>query len=116
MRKNFTQPLSTAYEYKPQRHSFTKNRLLIGSELGAKNFSLQHGSILPGGEAYPHKHYFEQGIYIITGKARISIEAEDTFEVGQDTAVFFPPDRTHCIAAVGEEELKILIIYAPPPG
>jgi mannose-6-phosphate isomerase-like protein (cupin superfamily) len=115
MRKKFTQSLSTAFEYKPEGHSFTKNRLLIGTELGAKHFSLQHGTILPGGEACPHKHYFEQGIYIIRGKARISIEAEETFEVGQDTAVFFPPRRTHCIAAVGEEELKILIIYAPSP-
>lgn len=115
MQKKVIQPLSTALENKPEGHSFTRNRLLIGSESGAKNFSLQHGSILPGGEAQPHKHNFEQGIYIISGKARISIEAEGTFEVTQDTAVFFPPERTHRIVALGAEALKIIVIYAPPP-
>lgn len=89
MYKKVLQSLSTAFEYKPQGHTQTRNRVLIEDEAGAKNFSLHHGSIQPGGEAHPHKHDFEQGIYIPRGKARISIEGEGTFEVGEDTAIFF---------------------------
>ena len=115
MHKKVLQSLSTACEYNPKGHTLTRNRVLIGDKAGAKNFSLHHGVIQPGGEAHPHKHDFEQGIYILRGKARISIEGEDTFEVGEDTAIFFPAERIHCISAIGEEELKIIIVYSPPP-
>ncbi|MBC9177037.1 cupin domain-containing protein [Pseudoroseomonas ludipueritiae] len=103
--------------YSPANHTGTVNRRLIGPEtVGAKTMEVLLGSIDPGQGALPHAHPgMEQACYILSGRARAEVGGQSR-EIGPGEMCFFPAGEEHIFTVVGDEPVKLLVIYSPPYG
>jgi mannose-6-phosphate isomerase-like protein (cupin superfamily) len=101
--------------YSPANHTGTVNRRLIGPEtVGAKHLEMVLGLVQPSGGALPHSHPgIEQVCYILEGRAVAEIGGERA-ELGPGDCCFFPADQPHVFTAVGEQPVRVLVIYSPP--
>lgn len=101
--------------YNPRNHTGTVNRRLVGKETsGARRVEVLHGTLQPGNGAEPHAHPgIEQVCYVLSGRAVAEVAGERG-ELGPGDCCFFPPDVPHSFTAVGEEPVRILVIYSPP--
>lgn len=104
--------------YHPANHTGTLNRRLIGPErVGAKKIEVVLGVITEQGHgALPHAHPgIEQVCYMLEGKALAEVGGQkQVLEPGD--CCFFPPDMPHVFTAVGDQPVKVLVIYSPPYG
>lgn len=80
---------------------------------GAKQFSFLMNTLQRGTITASHRHEEESCIYILSGRCRVSIENK-SFELGSQTAVFFPAQTMHKIDVCSDEDLTYIMIYAPP--
>jgi mannose-6-phosphate isomerase-like protein (cupin superfamily) len=101
--------------YHPANHTGTLNHRLIGPEtVGAKHIELLHGTVQPGKGALPHAHPgIEQVVYMLAGRAVAEVGGERA-EVGPGDCCFFPADAQHVFTAIGDEPVRLLVIYSPP--
>jgi quercetin dioxygenase-like cupin family protein len=101
--------------YSPANHVGTVNLRMIGRDnVGARNIEMIHGTVEPGQGALPHAHPgIEQVCYLIEGRARAEVAGE-TAELGPGDACYFPADIPHVFTAIGEQPVKVLVIYTPP--
>lgn len=102
-------------EYQPANHVGTVNRRLIGREtVGAKQVEMLLGTIEPHQGALPHAHPgIEQVCYMLEGRAVAEVGGE-TAELGPGDCCFFPADAPHVFTAIGDEKVRVLVIYSPP--
>lgn len=105
--------------YHPANHTGTTNRRLIGRDtVGATQVEVLLGVIERDEGALPHAHPgIEQVGYVLAGRAVVEIGAgadAQASEIGPGDACFFPADVMHKLRVVGDEPLRILVIYAPP--
>jgi len=102
--------------YSPPGHSGTRNRRLVGPGFNGR-FELVHGTLEPGGVAARHKHEVEaQVVYVLAGRARVSLGAAAPEECGPETVIRIPPGVEHEVVSLGPEALELLIVYSPPLG
>ena len=87
---------------------------------GAVRFG--QSSIMPKHEPKPHKHTYEQIVYILAGKIRFHI-GDKSVVLGPGGLLQIPPDVMHWGEVVGDEPVLNLDIftpmreeYAPPPS
>ncbi len=101
--------------YSPANHRGTVNRRLIGPEtVGAKQLEMLIGTVEPGRGALPHSHPgIEQVCYMLQGRAVAEVGGQKT-ELGVGDCCFFPADEPHVFTAVGEETVRVMVIYSPP--
>jgi uncharacterized RmlC-like cupin family protein len=102
--------------YSPPKHQGTINRRLIGREnVGAQHVEVVLGIVQPGGMAEMHQHgNLEQVVYVLEGRAEVRVGDDFRCEAGPGQALFFPPKTPHYVAPIGDQPLKVLVIYAPP--
>jgi len=80
-------------------------------------FELVHGTLAPGGVAARHKHEVEaQVVYVLAGRARVSLGAAAQEDCGPETVIRIPPGVEHEVVSLGPEALELLIVYSPPLG
>lgn len=101
--------------YSPANHTGTVNRRLIGPEtVGATQVEVVLGTLEKGKGALPHAHPgIEQVCYVLEGRARAEVEGQ-AMELGPGDCCFFPADAMHVFTVIGEQPVKVLVIYAPP--
>jgi mannose-6-phosphate isomerase-like protein (cupin superfamily) len=101
--------------YQPKGHSGTVNRRLVGREnVGAEKLEVVLGTVQPGEGASPHLHPdIEQVCYLLSGAALVSI-ADVEREIGPGDTVFFPAGVEHALRVVGNEPVRLLVVYSPP--
>jgi quercetin dioxygenase-like cupin family protein len=101
--------------YSPANHSGTVNRRLIGPEtVGAEKVEMVLGVIEPGHGALPHSHPgVEQVCYLLQGRAVAEVDGRRA-ELGPGDCCFFPADAPHVFTAVGDETVRVLVVYSPP--
>jgi mannose-6-phosphate isomerase-like protein (cupin superfamily) len=105
--------------YHPANHTGTTNRRLIGRDtVGATQVEMLLGVIERDEGVPPHAHPgIEQVGYLLAGRAVVEIGAgadAHVSKIGPGNACFFPADVMHKLCVVGDEPLRILVIYAPP--
>jgi quercetin dioxygenase-like cupin family protein len=66
----------------------------------------------PGMQTNPHRHPFEQIVYVVQGRMRFVIAGE-TIEVGAGSVVRVPPNVEHYGEPIGEEPVLNLDVFAP---
>jgi quercetin dioxygenase-like cupin family protein len=103
--------------YHPANHTGTTNRRLIGAEnVGAKNVELVLGVIERDHGAEPHAHPgMEQVCYLLEGAALAEVAGERC-EMQPGDVCYFPAGARHKFTAIGEQPVKVLVIYSPPYG
>ena len=88
--------------------------LIAPDRTGNREISFGVQEMDPGGKIPLHNHPdAEELLYIYQGSARVTIEGKD-YEVGPETAVFFPRGAWHEINVVGTETLKLTWTFSPP--
>ena len=101
--------------YHPANHTGTVNRRLIGREnVGAQRLEVVLGVVERGKGALPHAHPgIEQVCYMLQGRARAEVGGESC-ELGPGDCCFFPADTPHVFTVVGDETVRVLVVYSPP--
>lgn len=79
----------------------------------AKNSQLVLMNIQPGDEIGMEVHELDQFIRIEQGTAKAILDGVE-HEIGADVAVVIPAGTQHNFINIGEEELKLYTVYAPP--
>ena len=101
--------------YHPANHTGTLNKRLIGPEtVSARQLEVLVGQIEPGKGALPHAHPgIEQVCYMLQGRAIAEVDGQRQ-ELQPGDCCFFPADTMHTFTVVGEEVVRVLVIYSPP--
>ena len=105
--------------YHPANHTGTSNRRLISRDtVGARQMEVLLGVIERDHGALPHAHPgIEQAGYVLAGRAEVEIgegAEREVLTIGPGDACFFPADVMHRLRVIGDEPLRILVIYSPP--
>ncbi len=66
----------------------------------------------PGMDLHPHRHPFEQVLYIVSGHAQVHVD-DDVFDVGPGSLIRIPPNALHYAEPVGDEPCLNLDVFAP---
>lgn len=66
----------------------------------------------PGMDTKPHKHSFEQVVYIVSGRVRFHIGG-DVMEAGPGSVTRIPPDVMHYAEPIGGETAMNLDVFSP---
>ncbi len=66
----------------------------------------------PGMQTNPHRHPFEQIVYIVRGRMRFVIDGE-AIEVAAGSVVRVPPNVEHYGEPIGDEPVLNLDVFAP---
>jgi len=101
--------------FSPANHTGTVNRRLIAPDtVGSEHLEVLHGTIAPGEGALPHSHPgMDQAVYLLAGRVRAEIDGQ-TRELVPGDAAFFPAGMPHIVTAIGDEPVKVLVMYTPP--
>jgi len=84
-----------------------EKRLLIGPADGAPTFAMRKFTVAPGGYTPYHKHPWEHGVYVLSGKGEIrSADRRDPVSPG-DFALVLPMEE-HQFVNVGEEPFEFI--------
>lgn len=88
---------------------------LIDPQIGADNFDLHLNTVRAGDPGGPyHLHTSAENAYVILGgTALVKIDGQ-SHEVSSGSAVFIPPGVPHSLTNIGDDDLRVLEIYAPP--
>lgn len=84
-------------------------RWLISEKDGAPNFSMRLFELEPGGRTPLHSHPWEHEVFIIDGVCKVILGGEEHL-VGSETAIYVPPNLSHCFINAGEEKLCFLCL------
>ena len=115
-REVFVADPATAAE-RPMSRKGGRSLRLVDDGCGAETIDL-HLNILEGGgrraDAPYHLHTNAENVYyVVQGRLGVRLEEEDLIvEAGR--AVFIPPHVPHAVWNAGEEEARLIEIYAPP--
>lgn len=114
IRKYFRR-LKEVSPYTPPGHFKTTNYRLLGpGPEGSDRLEIILGQIEYGGQAECHIHEnSEQAFFILEGKALVKIGGEEKV-VGPTELVYVPQGMFHEVTPLGDQPLRILIVYAPP--
>jgi quercetin dioxygenase-like cupin family protein len=66
----------------------------------------------PGMQTNPHRHPFEQLVYIVQGRMRFVV-GEEVIEAQPGSVIRIPPDVLHYGEPIGEEPVLNLDVFAP---
>jgi len=101
-------------KYAPPGHGGTVNVRLFNKTF-CENFEMVLGELEPGGTAERHHHDVEhQAIYVLSGKAKVTLADEEPKECGPGSVIQLPPKLDHHVLSMGPEPLKLIIVYSPP--
>ena len=86
--------------------------VLIGRRDGAANYCLRYFEIAPGGQSSLDRHAHDHGVFILHGKAQVTMGAE-TVEAGKGDVLYIPPNEEHQLINVGNSVLGFLCVVPP---
>jgi len=93
--------------------SGVKIRWLITQEMGARNFSMRHFEIEPGGYTPKHTHDWEHEVFILSGTGMI-LEGETEQPFKADDVIFMPSGERHQFRNTGTEPVTMLCLIPSP--
>lgn len=101
---------------RPMARAGGRSIRLIDERLGAKTLDLHLNVLQPGSRADApyHLHTNAENIYVVLqGRVGLRLEDRDIFAQAGQT-VFIPPNIPHAVWNDGDDEVRLLEIYAPP--
>ncbi len=82
--------------------------------LGSRRQSLAEAAVAPGEATALHRHRQSEELYhILAGRGLMQL-GDERFEVAAGDTVCIPAGVVHCIANVGDTELRLLCCCSPP--
>jgi mannose-6-phosphate isomerase-like protein (cupin superfamily) len=87
-------------------------RVLIDPRHGSRTVTQFVGTIERSG-APPHRHTYEEAVYVLGGDGVALIDGAD-HDIDPGDSAFLPPGTAHRLASRGREPLRILGVFSPP--
>lgn len=87
---------------------------LINRSHGSVHHGLSIDELAPGGVIEPHVHSFEEGFYILSGRAVVTIDGSSV-KLGAGDYGAMKVGTPHAWRAVGDETVRWLQVNAPQP-
>jgi quercetin dioxygenase-like cupin family protein len=87
-------------------------RILIGQDEGAENFVLRYFEIPPDGASSLDRHAHDHGIYVLTGRATLTLEGE-THSIGPGDVIYVGPNEQHQFRADKNQTFGFLCVVPP---
>ena len=102
--------------YVPSGHSGVVNVRLVSKNSVGNHFEMALGKAESGASAEPHSHeHSYQVYYVLRGYGRVKIGEEPPADFGPGSViVVIPPGIIHSVWALGEERVRVIVIYSPP--
>lgn len=88
-------------------------RWLITKDDGAKNFSMRHFEIEPGGSTPRHQHDWEHEVFILGGEGVVVRGGEDV-PLKEGDFVFVPPGEEHQFRNTSDSVLAFICLIPNP--
>ena len=85
---------------------------LLALDEGPGNFDVRYIRLQAGGVSSDHAHPHEQANYVLSGRARVRVDAEE-HQVGPGDFAYVAGGCRHSIHNEGDEELVMLIMRGP---
>lgn len=85
---------------------------VVRSGFRGDNVLLVMNWLEPGMDVRPHKHPFEQVVYIVRGHVRFHVE-DEVLEGGPGSVIRIPPNALHYAEPVGDETVWNLDVFSP---
>ena len=79
-----------------------QKKILAGKDDGCANFVMRHFEMGTGGHGFLHRHDWEHGIFVLRGRAKLTVDGEEQ-QVGQGDAFVIPSGKLHTMANAGDE-------------
>lgn len=112
------QPLALDWEgtlpqsYEAADVSGVEAKVIIGPQDGEPNYYVRYFRVEPGGQTSLDQHEHDHGVFILHGRAQVSLGGE-TVELEPQDIVYVPGMEVHQFRAVGAEPLGFLCIVPP---
>ena len=87
---------------------------LVNDQTGSVHTGLAIGELAPGGTLSPHVHSYEEGFYVLAGRAELTI-GNRRYHVGPGDFGALKVGTVHGWLAVGNEPIRWLQMAAPQP-
>ncbi len=84
-------------------------KVLVGPREGAQHFAIRYFEIPPRGQTSFEHHHHDQGVVILTGRARVLLGWE-MHEVAAGDAIYIPSDEQHQFENLSDEPLGFLCV------
>lgn len=84
-------------------------RLMIGRADGARNFSLRHFTVEPGGHTPRHSHNYEHEVFVVEGSGQVEYEGEH-HAINAGDVLFVEPNRVHQFVNDSDAPMKFLCL------
>lgn len=91
-------------------------RWLISKEDGAPRFAMRVFDVQPGAEIPLHDHWYEQEMFILSGKGVASGPASGEHEISAGSVLWVPPEETHSFRNDGDDVLRFICCVPLPPA
>ncbi|MCL5292803.1 MAG: cupin domain-containing protein [Actinobacteria bacterium] len=89
-----------------------RTKVLIDSQVGAKNLSLCWIKFPVGGKSDLHTRDVEECIYVIKGRT-VVVSGHERVEFGEGDAVFIQAGVEHYHENIGSSELEQIVVFSP---
>ncbi|MGI9018483.1 MAG: cupin domain-containing protein [Euzebya sp.] len=86
-------------------------RITASPESGCRSVTQFVGEIPPGA-APPHRHTYDEIVYVLSGTGVCHIDGKAT-PVTPGSAVYLPPHTPHCMENTGNDTLRVLGVFHP---
>ena len=92
----------------PERTGDREFRVLLSPGLTITQFA----GLIPPGRAPEHHHDYDEVVHVLAGQGVVHLRGGDA-PIGPGTAIYLPPQATHCLENTGQEPLRVLGVFHP---
>jgi len=86
-----------------------QKRILLGKDDGCNNFIIRLFEQSPGGHGFMHHHDYEHGIFVLRGKAKLTIDTEEQ-QVKEGDTFLIPSGKLHTMENTGDQPFVFICI------
>jgi len=84
-------------------------REVISADDGASNFSMRFFEVEPGSATKPHSHWWEHGIFVLSGQGLVVGEEGET-KMAEGSVIYIAPEEPHHFVNNGTVPLRYILL------
>ena len=89
-------------------------REVISANDGASNFAMRFFEVAPGSATQPHAHWWEHGIFVLSGQGSVVGETGET-RIAEGSVIYIAPEEPHHFVNNGTEPLRYILLNSLKP-
>ena len=94
----------------PEGRPWISKRVVIGKAQGNPSFAMRVFEIHPGHTSKSHGHWWEHGVYIISGSGAIKTEDGRELPFLKGDVLYIPQEEHHQVCNTGTEVLSFICV------